>query len=100
MPQDDHPISYVIGTRSVPYKSTCATADPAAVAASAARCFGPFDDAYAKTCLDAAKRAYAWASKTPDVRFQNPEGIRTGEYGDDDCRDEMLWAAAELWRTS
>ncbi len=100
MPQDDHLISYVIGTGSAPYKSTCATADLAAVAAIAARCYGPFDDAYAKTCLDAAKRAYAWASKNPDVRFQNPQGIRTGEYGDGDCRDEMLWAAAELWRTS
>ena len=100
MPQDDHLISYVIGTGSAPYKSTCATADLAAVAAIAARCYGPFDDAYAKTCLDAAKRAYAWAHKNPDRRFQNPEGIRTGEYGDNDCRDEMLWAAAELWRTS
>ena len=100
MPQDDHLISYVIGTGSPPYKSTCATADLAAVAAIAARCYGPFDDAYAKTCLDAAKRAYGWASKNPDVRFQNPQGIRTGEYGDGDCRDELLWAAAELWRTS
>jgi len=100
MPQDDHLISYVIGTGSAPYKSTCATADLAAVAAIAARCYGPFDDAYAKTCLDAARRAYAWASKNPDVRFQNPQGIRTGEYGDGDCRDELLWAAAELWRTS
>ncbi len=100
MPQDDHSVSYVIGTGSAPYKSTCATADLAAVAAIGARCFGPFDDAYAKSCLEAAKRAYAWASKNPDVTFRNPEGIRTGEYGDGDCRDEMLWAAAELWRTS
>jgi endoglucanase len=99
MPQDDHLISYVIGTGSAPYKSTCATAALAAVAAIAARCYGRFDDAYAKNCLDAAKRAYAWASKNPDVTFRNPEGIRTGEYGDADCRDEMLWAAAELWRT-
>lgn len=100
MPQDDHMISYVIGTGSTPFKSTCATADLAAVAAIAARCYGSFDDAYAKTCLDAAKRAYAWADKNPNVQFQNPQGIRTGEYGDGDCRDEMLWAAAELWRTS
>jgi endoglucanase len=99
MPQDDHLISYVIGTGSAPFKSTCATADLAAVAAIAARCYGPFDDAYAKACLDAAKRAYAWASKNPDVPFRNPEGIRTGEYGDGDCRDEILWAASELWRT-
>jgi endoglucanase len=100
LPQDDHLTSYVIGTGSAPYKSTCATAGLAAVAAIAARCFGPFDDAYAKTCLEAAKRAHAWASKNPNVTFRNPDGIRTGEYGDNDCRDEMLWAAAELWRTS
>jgi endoglucanase len=25
--------------------------------------------------------------------------VGTGAYGDDDCRDEILWAAAELWRT-
>jgi endoglucanase len=100
MPQDDHSISYVIGTGAAPYKSTCATADLAAVAAIAARCYGPFDDAYAKTCADAARRAYAWASKNPNVTFENPAGIRTGGYGDSDCRDELLWAAAELWRTT
>jgi endoglucanase len=92
--------SFVIGTGSAPYKSTCATADLAAVAAIAARCYGPFDDAYAKSCMDAARRAYAWASKHPDVSFRNPSGIRTGDYGDSECRDEMLWAVAELWRTS
>jgi endoglucanase len=26
--------------------------------------------------------------------------VGTGEYGDGDCRDERLWAAAELWRTT
>lgn len=100
MPQDDHLTSYVIGTGITPYKSTCATADLASVAAIAARCYGPYDDAYAKTCLEAAKRAYIWAVKNPDVIFKNPEGVRTGEYGNGDCRDELLWAAAELWRTT
>ncbi|HYM77527.1 MAG TPA: glycoside hydrolase family 9 protein [Candidatus Dormibacteraeota bacterium] len=100
MPQDDHMISYVIGTGVAPYKSTGATADLAAVAAIAARCYGPYDDAYAKKCADAAKRAFTWAGKNPNAIFTNPKGIRTGEYGDGDCRDELLWAAAELWRTT
>ncbi len=100
LPQDDHLVSYVIGTGAAPYKSTGATADLAAVAAIAARCYGPYDDAYAKSCLEAAKRAYAWASKNPNVIFENPTGIRTGGYGDSDCHDEILWAAAELWRTT
>jgi len=100
MPQDDHFTSYVIGTGLAPYKSTCATADLAAVAAVAARCYGPYDDAYAKSCLEAARRAFAWAAKNPDVIFKNPEGVHTGEYANADCRDELLWAAAELWRTT
>lgn len=100
MPQDDRTVSYIIGTGADPYKSTCATADLAAVAAIAARCYGPYDDAYAKKCAEAAKRAFAWATKNPAVTFRNPAGVRTGEYGDDDCRDEILWAAAELWRTT
>src|SRR5580704_13274240 len=100
LPQDDHMTSYVIGTGEAPYKSTCASADLAAVAAIAARCYGPFDDAFAKKCSARARRAYAWADKHPDVPFRNPVGVRTGEYGDADCRDEMLWAAAELWRTT
>jgi endoglucanase len=100
MPQDDHSTSYVIGSGSVPYKSTCATADLAAVAAIAARCYGPFDDAYAKRCAEAAKRAYGWARKNSNITFRNPSGVATGEYGDDECRDELLWAAAELWRAT
>src|SRR5262249_19928657 len=27
-------------------------------------------------------------------------GVQTGEYGDSDCSDERLWAAAELFRTT
>ena len=100
MPEDDKMTSYVIGTGEAPYKSTCATADVASVAAIAARCFAPWDAAYASRCLSAAKRAFAWAAAHPDVPFANPKGIGTGEYGDKDCRDELLWAAAELWRTT
>ncbi len=100
MPQDDRTISYIVGTGTDPYKSTCATADLAAVAAIAARCYGPYDDAYATKCAEVAKRAFAWATKHQNVTFKNPAGVRTGEYGDDDCRDELLWAAAELWRTT
>ena len=47
MPQDDNLTSYVIGTGASPYKSTCATADLAAVMAIAARCYGEYDAAFA-----------------------------------------------------
>ncbi len=100
MPQDDPTISYVIGTGSRPYKSTCATADFAAVMAIAARCYGPYAPDFARQCLLAARKAWAWCQRHPDVTFQNPPGISTGAYGDKDCTNAMQWAAAELWRTT
>jgi endoglucanase len=99
-PEDDKLPSEVIGTGAAPYKSTCATADLAAVAAIAARVYKPFDTAFAAKALDAAQRAWAWTEKYPNVTFKNPPGITTGEYGDSNCADERLWAAAELWRTT
>lgn len=100
MPEKDTMISYVIGTGAEPYKSTCATADFAAVMAVAARAFKDFDSAYARGCLNAARQAWAWLGKNNQVLFRNPRGVGTGEYGDRDCGDELLWASAELWRTT
>jgi endoglucanase len=100
MPEDDTLPSLVIGTGRPPYTSTCATAGFAAVAAIAARVYRPHDPAYALRMLAAARRAWAWAERHPDVAFANPPGVSTGEYGDTDCRDERLWASAELWRTT
>jgi endoglucanase len=88
MPQDDHRHNFAIG------KSSCAAADFAAVMAIGSRVYR---DA---RMLPAAKRAWNWSLQHPDVTFHNPSGILTGEYGDSDCSDERLWAAAELWRTS
>ncbi|HEX9190266.1 MAG TPA: glycoside hydrolase family 9 protein [Vicinamibacteria bacterium] len=99
MPQDDRSASVVIGTGSEPWKGTCATADLAAVAAIAARVYRPYDRTFADTSLDAARRAFAWAAAHPGVTYRNPPDVATGAYGDGDCRDEVLWAAAELWRT-
>ena len=100
MPEDDNLVSLVIGTGSAPYKSTCATADLAAVGAIAARVYEPFDKKFAGVNLHAAREAWAWTERYPNVTFRNPPGISTGEYGDDRCGDERLWAAAELWRTT
>lgn len=100
MPEDDKLTSYVIGTGSSPFKSSCATADFAAVMAIAGRVYKPFDAAYSSRCLRAAESAWKWLHKNPDVLFRNPPGISTGEYGDSDCGDELLWAAAELFRST
>jgi len=99
-PQDDTLLSEVIGTGSAPYKSTCATADLAAVAAIASRVYQPFDAQFAARNLEAARRAWTWAEKNPNITFRNPPGVSTGEYGDRNCSDERLWAAAELARTT
>jgi endoglucanase len=100
MPEQDHLISYVIGTGASPYKSTIATADLAAVAAIAARCYGVYDAAFAGRCLAAAKRGWTWAMAHPNVLFTNPPGIGTGGYEDKHCEGAILWASAELWRTT
>ena len=99
MPEKDG-MHYVIGTGKPPYKSSCATADFAAVMAIANRVYAPFDAAFAHHALDAARRAWNWVDKNPNVVFRNPPGVHTGEYGDSDCGDERLWASAELWRTT
>jgi endoglucanase len=100
MPQDDTLTSYVIGTGAAPYKSTCATGDVAAVMAIAARCYRPYDPAFSQRCLVAAERAWTWAVAHPDIPFTNPVGLTTGAYDDQHCSDEILWASAELWRTT
>jgi endoglucanase len=100
MPEQDTLVSDVIGTGKSPFKSSCATADFAAVMAIAGRAYKPFDAVYAERCLRAARLAWTWVEIHPDVTFKNPAGVTTGEYGDANCGDERLWAAAELWRTT
>ncbi len=99
-PQDDTLPSEVIGTGAAPYKSTCATADLAAVGAIAARVYKPYDAKFAARALEAARRAWAWTKQYPNVTFHNPPGVTTGGYDDWSCEDERLWAAAELGRTT
>jgi len=100
MPENDKLLSYVIGTGKEPYKSSTATADFAAVMAIAGRTYKTHDPAYARLCLTAAEKAWNWLLKNPDVLFRNSGGVATGEYGDRNCSDERLWAAAELWRST
>lgn len=99
-PEQDNLPSAVIGTGAAPYRSTCATADLAAVAAIAARVYLPFDKQFSERNRKAAQLAWVWAERNPNLTFKNPPGVTTGEYGDSDCGDERLWAAAELFRTT
>lgn len=101
MPQDDPLEIYVIGSGQPPYKVATATADFAAVMAIAARVYREYDAKFAERCLIAAERAWTWAMAHPDALYvENPKGISTGTYGDRQDGDELLWASAELWRTT
>ena len=100
MPEADKLVSYVIGNGKEPYKNSCATGDFAAVMAIAARVYKPFDASFAVRCLKAAEQAWAWLERYPEVTFNSPPGVSTGGYGDSNCGDEHLWAAAELFRTT
>ena len=52
---------------------------------------------FANRMLFSALRAWDWLEAHPDfIPFQNPEGVRTGQYGDRSDRDERFWAACEL----
>lgn len=76
--------------------STTATGDFAACMAMASRFYAEADAAFARRMKDAAIRAWDWLVQAEPILFRNPEGIRTGGYGDRSDADERLWAAVEL----
>lgn len=96
--------------RYVIIKTTSATLDFAASLAHASRIYRAFEKqcpGLADSCLNASKKAYAWAQKHPSVLYtnatqdslDNPE-IKTGAYEDSDIKDEWFWAASELFVTT
>jgi endoglucanase len=99
-PEEDRLPSAIIGTGDAPFKSSCATGDFAAVLGIASRAFAPYDASFSASALEAARRAWRWLEVNPNVVFRNPPHVETGEYGDPQCGDERLWAAAELYRTT
>ncbi|GAA4687423.1 glycoside hydrolase family 9 protein [Phytohabitans rumicis] len=80
--------------------STAATLNLAATAAQAARVFWPYDKAFAKSNLAAAKAAWAAAKANPDRLADPADGNGGGTYSDADVSDEFYWAAAELYITT
>ena len=78
--------------------SNTATGDFAAVMAKASVIYADFDPAFAKTALAASKKAYSYLEEHKSATgFKNPEEITTGEYPDGQFKDEMYWAAVELY---
>ena len=101
LPESDNARMLIVGSGNDPCLTTQATANLVAVAAIAARVYRPFDPDYADLCLSAAIRGWRWIESMPDSHFSmNPKGIETGAYDDNDAKDERLWAASELFRTT
>jgi len=78
--------------------SSAATADFAATLAMTARVFEPYDRAYSRRCLDAARSAYDFLRAHTESHRADLKGFTTGAYQTGDA-DDRLWAAAELWET-
>ncbi|NIZ93303.1 glycoside hydrolase family 9 protein [Kineococcus rubinsiae] len=82
--------------------STAATLNVAATAAQGARLFAPYDKAFSKRLLAAARTAYAAAQANPAVYAPAPDAALdpnpgSGPYDDRDVSDEFYWAATELY---
>lgn len=85
--------------------SKTATADFVAVMAMAGRIYSEHGEgayaAFGNTCLEAAKKAWAYALEHKDERgFSNPTDIVTGEYPDGNSKDEYFWAGMELYKAT
>jgi endoglucanase len=96
--------------RYVVQKSTAATLDLAAVCAQASRIFSKYKKqlpGLSDSCLNAAVKAWQWATKNPEVLYKQNEmnkqfkpAVTTGDYGDNKVNDEFFWAACELYTTT
>lgn len=80
--------------------STTATADFCASMALAYEFYYDIDKNFAEKCLAAAEKAWEFLEANPNLIFENPEDIVTGEYGDGSDKDERYWAAAQMYRAT
>jgi endoglucanase len=89
--------------RYVVQKTTTAALDFAAVMATASRVLAKYETelpGLSARMLAAAESAWLWAQANSEVVYQQPDDIKTGEYGDRQLADEFFWAAAELYITT
>ena len=92
MPQQDLEPEYLMPV------THCATGAACACLALASRVYRTFDPSFSGRLLSASRQAWNWLEANPDFKpFQNPEGVRTGQYGDKSDTDERFWAACELY---
>ena len=93
MPEDDLDQEYMMP------ESHCATGAACACMALASRVYRPWNEGFANAMLLSAQKAWNWLEQHEGdfEPFRNPEGVRTGQYGDGSDRDERFWAACELF---
>lgn len=80
--------------------TTEATLNLAAAAAQGARLYGPYDRAFARRCLAAARTAWRAALAHPDRHADPHDTVGGGAYAGRQAGDEFYWAAAELYLTT
>ena len=68
--------------------------------ALASEFYKKYDADFAKKCLAAAEKSWAWLEKNPSFIFTNPKDIVTGDYGDVTDKDERYWAAVQMYRAT
>ncbi len=95
MPEDDLDPEYMIAP------THNATADAVAVLSLASRVYAKFDPDFGKDMLSSALAGWDWLVKNQEfVPYMNPEGVRTGPYGDGRVSDELFWACCELYAST
>ena len=97
MPSEDDYDRYMIG------KSTAAALGYAASLSAASRLYAKYEKqfpGYSRKLLDASRRAYTWAKANPRLYFNNPPGVGTGVYSDQELSDDFFYAAAQMFITT
>jgi len=102
---DDIPPDQIRSPRLLAEKTTHATAAFAAACALHARLIRPYRPQRAAQVLAASKAAWEFLENHPQWpaegrRYTNPPDVRAGDYADGSAKDNILWAAAELYRTT
>lgn len=80
--------------------STTATADLCAALAMGYEFFYDIDRNFVEQCLESSERAWGFLEQNPDIIFENPSDITTGDYSDTSDTDERYWAAAQLYHAT
>jgi hypothetical protein len=102
---DDGPPDQIRQPRLLAEKTTHATAAFAAACALHARLIRPYRAERAVQVLAAAEAAWGFLQThaqwpAEGERYRNPPDVRAGDYADVSAKDNLLWAAAELYRTT